>query len=133
VADAFAAAIDADGLEAAGERFVWGPSSGLDPQAAKLVRMGFMEHPPHALAAVLRQVIGRLEPVEEMGDALAGVDVPALVIVGENDRGSQSSSRALAEALPRAERVVVPGAGHVVNLAAPGPFNEALLAFLGRL
>lgn len=35
VAAAFAAAIESDGLEAAGERFVWGPDSGLDAEAAR--------------------------------------------------------------------------------------------------
>src|SRR5262245_26296762 len=49
VADAFADAIEREGLEAAGERFVWGPSSGLDAQTARLVRQGFLEHPPHGL------------------------------------------------------------------------------------
>src|SRR5437762_10255447 len=37
VAREFADAIERDGLEAAGARFVWGPSSGLDPGAARLV------------------------------------------------------------------------------------------------
>src|SRR5437899_11190669 len=35
VARQFADAIERDGLEAAGERFVWGPDSDLDPEAAK--------------------------------------------------------------------------------------------------
>src|SRR5436309_13564631 len=43
----FADAIEREGLEAAGVRFVWGPSSGLDPVAARLVRQGFLEHTPH--------------------------------------------------------------------------------------
>ncbi len=133
VADEFAAAIDAEGLEAAGERFVWGPRSGLDPQAAKLVRIGFLEHPAFAVAALLRQLVAGLEPVEELAAELRGLDRPALVIVGENDRASRAPSRALSELLPDSQLVVVPGAGHVVNLARPDAFNDALLAFLGRL
>jgi pimeloyl-ACP methyl ester carboxylesterase len=133
VAGEFAAAIDAEGLEAAGERFVWGPGSGLDPQAAKLVRQGFLEHPGHGIAGLLRELIADLEPVAALADALAGLPVPALVIVGEHDRGSRGASRALASSLPRAEQVVVPGAGHVVNLGNPAAFNEALLGFLAGL
>lgn len=133
IADEFAAAIDAEGLEAAGDRFVWGPRSGLDPQAAKLVRQGFLEHPSFAIAALLRQLIARLEPVEALAAELRRLEVPTLVIVGANDRSSLASSRALSELLPGAELTIVPEAGHVVNLARPDAFNEALLGFLGRL
>ena len=133
IADEFAAAIDAEGLEAAGDRFVWGARSGLDPQAAKLVRMGFLEHPPFAIAALLRQLIAGLEPVEALAAELAQLRVPVLVIVGANDRSSLASSRALSELLPDAELAIVPGAGHVVNLAQPDAFNQALLRFLERL
>jgi len=55
------------------------------------------------------------------------------VIAGERDLGSLPVSRALAEALPAAELVVIPDAGHVVNLAAPATFDAALLGFLARL
>src|SRR5438067_1734092 len=57
VAADFADAIEREGLEAAGARFVWGASSGLDPAAARLVRRGFLEHPPHGLAHTLRGVL----------------------------------------------------------------------------
>lgn len=32
--------------------------------------------------------------------------------------------------MPRAERVTIPGADHMVNMEAPDEFNAALLAFL---
>ncbi|HLY36815.1 MAG TPA: alpha/beta hydrolase [Candidatus Binatia bacterium] len=130
VAHAFADAIERDGLDAAGERFVWGPSSGLDPQATRLVRQGFLEHPPHGLAHTLRGVIAVQPSVDELAPRLRNVEQPALVIVGANDRLSLAPSRALAAALPRAHLVVVEGAGHVVNLARPAEFNRALGDFL---
>jgi pimeloyl-ACP methyl ester carboxylesterase len=68
-----------------------------------------------------------------MASALAAVAAPALVVVGAEDRGSRAPSEALAAALPRARLVVVPGAGHVVNLAAPAAFNAALETFLDGL
>ncbi|MEN8160069.1 MAG: alpha/beta fold hydrolase, partial [Myxococcota bacterium] len=61
-AAAFAEAIDADGLEAAGGRFVWGEGSGLDAAGARWVRQGFLEHAPHALAHTLRETLAKLEP-----------------------------------------------------------------------
>jgi pimeloyl-ACP methyl ester carboxylesterase len=132
-ASAFADAIERDGLEAAGERFAWGPTSGLDPAAARLVRQGFLEHPPHGLVHTLRGVLAKQPLVEEIALRLRALDVPALVIVGERDRGSLEPSRALADALPAARLVVLPDAGHVVNLEQPVAFNAALEGFLDGL
>src|SRR5262249_36489354 len=132
-ASAFADAIERDGLKAAGERFAWGPASGLDPGAARLVRPGFLEHPPHGLVPTLRGVPAKEPPLAEPAPRLRAPATPALVIVGERDRASLDPSRALADALPAARLVVVPGAGHVVNLEKPAAFNAALEGFLHRL
>jgi len=133
VAHAFADAIEHEGLDAAGTRFVWGPSSGLDPEAARLVRRGFLGHPPHGLALTLRGVLAAQPPVAELAPRLATLACPALVIVGANDRLSLAPSRELAAALPAARLVVVDGAGHVVNLARPAAFNAALEEFLAGI
>lgn len=133
VARAFADAIDRDGLEAAGARFVWGTEAGLDPRAARLIRQGFLEHAPHALAHTLRELIAVQPTVAEMAPALGAVTSPALVIVGAEDRPSLATSRALADALPNARLVVVPAAGHLVNVAQPATFNAEVAGFLARL
>jgi pimeloyl-ACP methyl ester carboxylesterase len=129
----FADAIEQDGLEAAGARFAWGPGAGLDSEARALVRQGFLEHRPHALAHTLRECLARLEPVETLAPQLAELRLPVLVVAGERDPVSLPVSRTLSEALPGAQLVVIPGAGHVVNLAAPAAFDAALLDFLERL
>ena len=126
VAHAFADAIEREGLEAAGARFVWGPSSGLDPEAARLVRRGFLEHPPYGLAHTLRGVIAVQPAVDRLAPRLGALRVPALVITGARDAMSLGPSRALAVALPQARLVVVEDAGHVVNLARPAAFNRAV-------
>src|SRR6266545_2627250 len=53
----FADAIERDGLEQAGSAFVWGERSRFDPAGAKLIRLGLLEHPPHALMHTLRQTL----------------------------------------------------------------------------
>ncbi|WP_323676465.1 alpha/beta hydrolase [Halorubellus sp. PRR65] len=63
-------------------------------------------------------------------EQLAGVDVPALVVHGEEDVALEPErSEPLAEALD-ARRVTVPGAGHSVNLERPAPVNDAVREFL---
>jgi len=128
----FAEAIEREGLEAAGARFVWGEASGLGPQAAALVRQGFLEHPPHAVAAILRELLAELPELSALAPRLMGLDVPALIVAGGADQASLEASRRLADALPRAQLQVVEGAGHVVNLEKPREFNAALLDFVGR-
>ena len=132
-AHAFADAIDAEGLEAAGARFAWGPASGFDAGAAALVRQGFLEHPPHAVAAILRGVLAQQPGAAQLARALRRVAIPALVVVGAEDALSRGACEVLARALPDARLVVVPDAGHVVNLAQPRAFDAALAAFLAEI
>jgi pimeloyl-ACP methyl ester carboxylesterase len=129
----FADAIEREGLEAAGARFVWGEGSGLDAAGAALVRQGFLEHAPHALAHTLREFLAGLEPPEVLAEQLAQLARPVLLVAGERDAGSRAACEAYAAALPKSELHVIPNAGHVVNLAAPAVFDAALLGFLARI
>jgi pimeloyl-ACP methyl ester carboxylesterase len=125
----FARAIDAEGLEAAGGRFVWGERSRFDPAGAKLIKSGLMEHPGYALAHVLRETLAVLPSPAKLAGTL---DVPALVVAGGEDEGVLPAARELAEHLPRARLEIVPGAGHVVNLVAADAFNALVRAFLAQ-
>jgi pimeloyl-ACP methyl ester carboxylesterase len=130
---AFADTIAREGLEAAGHGYVWGPSTKLDRNAVNFVRQGFLEHPAHGLELMLRGVIARQPSVEAMRADLARVRAPVLVIVGAEDGPSLRASRALAAAIPHARLVVVPGAGHVVNLQEPDAVSAALHGFVDGL
>jgi pimeloyl-ACP methyl ester carboxylesterase len=132
-ANAFAAAIERDGLEAAGARFAWGAESGFDLATADLVRRGFLEHAPHAIRGLLLSVLATQLSAAELAPRLRTLDVPVLVIVGGRDALSLAPSRVLARALPRARLVEVRDAGHVVNLAAPRAFDAALLEFVEEI
>lgn len=128
----FAEAIETRGLESAGAEFVWGGGR-FDADAQKLIRRGFTEHPPHALAHLLRRLLDRLPDVASLVPRLAGLSLPTLVVVGSEDAASMAPSRALANAIPNARFEIVGGAGHVVNLAAPKAFNDLLLDFLRKI
>ena len=63
-------------------------------------------------------------------DLLPKVAVPALLIWGELDgRSPLSAARQFEDAIPDTELVVIPRAGHVSNLEAPEPFNNAVREF----
>ncbi|NNL65739.1 MAG: alpha/beta fold hydrolase, partial [Myxococcales bacterium] len=129
----FADAIERDGLDAAGDRFAWGAASGLDPASGRLVRQGFLEHPPHALVHLLRNVLDDWPSADAQADALAGLRTACLIVVGERDALSLAEARALADRIPDARLEVVPDAGHVVNLAARDRVNALLEDFLSGL
>ncbi|HEU4428427.1 MAG TPA: alpha/beta hydrolase, partial [Myxococcota bacterium] len=129
----FADAIEREGLEAAGERFAWGPSASLDPQAASWVRVGFLEHDPQSLAYLLREYLARLETPDELAPQLARIHAPVLLVAGDRDGASLPTAHELASALPDARLEVIAGAGHVVNLAQPERVNAVLREFLGSL
>jgi pimeloyl-ACP methyl ester carboxylesterase len=126
----FSEAISQRGLDSAGREFVWGEASRFDPKGAELIRQGFLEHTPFALAAIVKQVLAVLPTPDELAGELAAFRVPVLVVVGSEDSESLAPSERLASLLPQARLVVAPGAGHVVNLADPKRFNQALGEFL---
>jgi pimeloyl-ACP methyl ester carboxylesterase len=80
---------------------------------------------------------GALEAMKNRPDStgdLVRIRVPALVIVGEEDRVTPPEiARALHESIGGSQLVVVPGAGHLSNLEAPESFNRALASFLDDL
>ncbi len=120
-------------LEAAGARYAWGPESGLDANAAKLVRLGFLEHAPHAIAHTLRELLAVQPGWRALANSLGALALPTLVIAGERDPVSLAPCRELAQALDGAALIVVPDAGHVVNLEARDAVNVALRDFVQQL
>ncbi|HEX5469830.1 MAG TPA: alpha/beta hydrolase [Gaiellaceae bacterium] len=59
--------------------------------------------------------------------------VPTLLVRGEQGMLSAEDAAAMVAAVPSAQAVSVPGAGHDVHLDAPGAWREALVAFLSGL
>jgi pimeloyl-ACP methyl ester carboxylesterase len=70
----------------------------------------------------------------DRAEALAAIaHVPALVVVGEEDRLCPvSHSRAIADALPQAELVLFPGAGHMVHLERRAEVSRHLSRLVDR-
>ncbi|MFO1149530.1 MAG: alpha/beta fold hydrolase [Alsobacter sp.] len=70
---------------------------------------------------------------ETYADAWPRVRCPALFLTGSDDPNSTPDmSRAMAQAAPRGEAVVIEGHRHMVNLTAPDRVNAALAAWLKR-
>ena len=105
---------------------------GRDPElpAAKAAAAGIEAQDTFGVAAFGRHVTGLAPSVI---DELAGIDRPALVAVGEEDKGFLRAAEVMASKLPRANHQVIPGAGHILNIEAADEFNRLVLEFLGGL
>jgi 3-oxoadipate enol-lactonase len=72
-------------------------------------------------------------PKINLTERLHQIRCPTQVIVGEQDVGTPvAMSRAIHEAVPGSELVIIPAASHLSNLEQPDAFSQALLGFLGR-
>jgi 3-oxoadipate enol-lactonase len=70
----------------------------------------------------------------EEGAPVERIGVPALVVHGEEDQiVTVANGRSLAERLPNAELVVLPGRGHVPMLEEPREFSALVCDFLDRI
>jgi 3-oxoadipate enol-lactonase len=68
--------------------------------------------------------IGRLDEIQ----------APTLVIVGDLDMpGIMEIANSVKEKVPGAEKVVIPGAAHMVKMEKPNEFNKAVFDFLAKL
>jgi pimeloyl-ACP methyl ester carboxylesterase len=66
-------------------------------------------------------------------ESLPGIKVPSLVVVGADDTPFLAASDYMATKIPDAKKVVIPAAGHAVNIDQPQAFIDAVLPFLDGL
>jgi pimeloyl-ACP methyl ester carboxylesterase len=82
-------------------------------------------------------VTGAIEAMMQRPDstpALATIDVPTVVISGEDDAiVPVSEARAMSDAIRDSVFEVVPSAGHLSNLERPAAFNTVFCEFLAHL
>jgi len=66
-------------------------------------------------------------------EVLPEIAVPSLIVVGADDTPFLAASDYMAAKIPGAKKVVIPSAGHAVNIDQPQAFIDAVLRFLGGL
>jgi pimeloyl-ACP methyl ester carboxylesterase len=113
------------------------PAEAFDPALPGL----FAGEPPAEFVPLLEEIAAdvRAPSLEtqlslmaeaDQRDLLPRIAVPTLLIWGELDaRSPLSVARQFREAIPQAELVVIPGAGHVCQLERPAQVNEAIRNF----
>jgi len=96
-----------------------------------------LAHPELIHGIVLAGTGVRLRVVPEilngirMTKEVEGIDLPTLVLCGEeDDLAPVKYSEFLRSRIPRSKLEVIPGAGHMVMMEAPGAFNEKVATFI---
>jgi len=130
--DRIATRLEARGFEGYVDGRAAPTAIGLRPElpAAQAAGRAILAQDPRAVALFGRRVAG---PVPGVIDELPKLAVPTLVLVGERDADYLRAAEVMAARIPGAKHVLVPGAGHVVNVEEAEAFNRALLEFLAGL
>jgi 2-succinyl-6-hydroxy-2,4-cyclohexadiene-1-carboxylate synthase len=102
----------------------------LSPEVRNRQRALRLANDPRSLAASLRGLGTGALP--SFWEALPGLALPVLLLVGGRDRKFVGIAERMAERLPEAELVRVPDAGHTVHLERPEAWVEAVVEFLRR-
>lgn len=98
------------------------------PEVVEKVRGILAQADPEGVARALGAMRSRPDSIPLLKD----IQVPVLAIVGEEDTLTpMEEARRIADGVPNGQLTIIPAAGHLSNLEAPDPFNEALLSFLG--
>jgi pimeloyl-ACP methyl ester carboxylesterase len=109
------------------------PFLNKDPEGWKRFRAELAEHSATGSANTQLRV-QRLRPVVfTLEDQLRELDVPTLVICGDEDEPCIETSVFMKRTIPRCGLLMVPQSGHTINLEEPAVFNQALLDFWAKV
>jgi 3-oxoadipate enol-lactonase len=140
--------IPADARGAWAERIATAQSRGMEPLVEPTVARWFTAPFRERRADVLDPVramirttpvagyVGCCEAIAQLDltDRLGAINVPTIVIVGEDDPGTPvAASQAIHDRIKGSELVVLKSAAHLSNIEQPEAFGSALKGFLARV
>jgi pimeloyl-ACP methyl ester carboxylesterase len=105
------------------------PMKMKDPRGWAEFRDWFVAHDPVGSAHMAVGVPLKRPNYHSIADDLKTMDVPTLIIVGDQDAHCIEGSLFLKQALPRAGLSVFPMSGHLLPSEEPDLFNRTLLEF----
>lgn len=91
------------------------------------------EHDPVGAALTMRGVQKSRPSLYALKDELAAMDVPVLIIAGDEDDGALETDLMLKRTIPRAGLAVLPRSGHPTNLEEPALYNQLVEQFFSQV
>ena len=101
-----------------------------DPRGFAEYAKQLAEHSAAGSANTMEGYQGRRPGLYDLTDRMAAIDVPLLVVSGDEDEPCIEPSVLIKRVVPKAGLAIVPKTGHAVNLEEPVVFNQMLDEFL---
>ena len=123
-----------EGMAKAAEAYALGPTrvqfQNKDPRGWQEFAHQLAEHSSEGSARTLRGVQKRRPSLFDLVDRMKAITVPTLVMTGDEDWPCLEPALLMKRTIPTAALVVMPNAGHTINLEEPAAFNQHLADFL---
>jgi len=135
--EAIAASFEAEGFAPVAQRYAAGPARvqyrSKDPrgwaEAAERLSTGSATGAALTVLGVQRE----RPSLHELEDELRELEVPTMIVAGDEDDGLLETNLMLKRAIPTAALILFPRTGHVCNLEEPELFNRTLADFLAAV
>jgi pimeloyl-ACP methyl ester carboxylesterase len=118
----------------AAEGYALGPTrvqfQNKDPRGWKEFHAQLTEHSTEGSARTMRGVQKRRPSLFDLVDKMKTITAPTLVMTGDEDWPCLEPGLLMKRTIPTAGLVVMPNAGHTINLEDPDAFNQHLADFL---
>ncbi|WP_175690824.1 alpha/beta fold hydrolase [Burkholderia anthina] len=132
--EALAARILAQGLEVGAADYLNGPIrrklKEKDPQGFDAFVRQFAQHSAIGTALTAQGCQMRRPTLYALEMPLRELNVPALIVAGDDDEPCLAPSLFLKRTIPNARLWVLPNTSHAINLEEPDAFNRAVLDFI---
>jgi len=135
--EAIAVAFATDGSASVADWYGVGPArvqyQSKDPRGHAEHVQALAEHDAVGAALTMRGVQKSRPSLYGLREELSGLDVPVLIVAGDEDDGVLETDLMLKRTLPRCGLAVLPRSGHVTNLEEPALFNLLVEQFLSQV
>ena len=135
--NAAAEQIERQGMREVAKRYALGPTrvqfQNKDPRGWREFAEQLAEHSTPGSALTMRGVQGRRPSLWELVEDMKRIEVPTLIITGDEDDPCLEPALLMKRAIATSALVVLPNAGHTINLEEPDEFNRALFRFLAAV
>ena len=132
-AEAAANQFEQQGMAKAAESYALGPTrvqfQNKDPRGWKEFADQLKEHSTAGSALTMRGVQKRRPSLFDLVDKLKTIAAPTLVMTGDEDWPCLEPALLMKRTIPTAALVVMPNAGHTINLEDPAVFNQHISDF----
>jgi pimeloyl-ACP methyl ester carboxylesterase len=132
-AEATAAGFEQQTMAKAAEGYALGPTrvqfQNKDPRGWREFAAQLAEHSTAGAARTMRGVQARRPSLFDLVDQMAAMTTPTLIMTGDEDWPCLEPAILMKRSIPTAALVVMPNAGHTINLEDPAAFNAHIADF----